>query len=318
MQKRKLGKTELELTTIGLGTWAIGGPWQYGWGTQDDRESIATIQRAVELGINWIDTAPIYGCGHSEEIVGQALRPIRQKPMLATKCGLRWNAAREKLNNLDPDSIRRECEESLTRLGIDRIDLYQMHWPIPDEHIEKAWEAMARCVEQKMISYLGACNVTIEQIQRLKKVFPVAAIQPPYSMLKRGIETGLLDYCGKNNIGVVCYSPMQKGLLTGKFNADYLRTLSPNDHRLIRDPNFQSPRFENIVAMVDELKKIAADCGKSVAQLAIAWVLRRPEVTSAIIGARRPDQIEQTAPAGNWTLEAEIIDRVEDILKRYA
>ncbi|MBN2511335.1 MAG: aldo/keto reductase [Sedimentisphaerales bacterium] len=317
MKKRKLGKSELELTTIGLGTWAIGGPWQYGWGEQNDRESIDTIQRAVELGVNWIDTAPIYGCGHSEEIVGQALRPIRQKPIIATKCGLRWNAAREKLNNLNPDSIRRECEESLTRLGIDRIDLYQMHWPIPDEQIEQAWEAMARCVEQKMVSHLGACNVTIVQIQRLQKVFPVAAIQPPYSMLKRGIEADLLDYCGKNNIGVVCYSPMQKGLLTGKFNTDYLRTLSPSDHRL-HDPNFQSPRFENIVAMVDELKTIAADCGKSVAQLAIAWVLRRPEVTSAIIGARRPDQIEQTAPAGDWTLEAEIIDRVEGILKKYA
>ncbi len=316
MQKRKLGKTDLELTTLGLGTWAIGGPWQYGWGEQSDRESIDTLQRALELGINWIDTAPIYGCGHAEEIVGQALRSTRNKPIIATKCGLRWNTAREKLNNLDPDSIRRECEESLTRLGIDRIDIYQMHWPIPDEQIEQAWEAMAGCVEQKMVRYLGACNVTLEQLQRLQKVFPVAAIQPPYSMLKRGIETGLLDYCGKNNIGVVCYSPMQKGLLTGKFNADYLSTLSPNDHRL-RDPNFQSPRFEKIVAMVDELKKIAADCGKSVAQLAIAWVLRRPEITAAIVGARRPDQIEQTAPAANWTLEAEIIDRVEDILNRY-
>lgn len=310
MQKRKLGKTELELTTLGLGTWAIGGPWQYGWGAQDDRESIATIQRAVELGINWIDTAPIYGCGHSEELVGQALRPLRHKPIIATKCGLRWNAAREKLNNLDPDSIRRECEESLSRLGIGRIDLYQMHWPIPDEHIEKAWEAMAYCVEQKMVSHLGACNVTIEQLQRLQKVFPVAAIQPPYSMLKRGIETGLLDYCGKNNIGVVCYSPMQKGLLTGKFNADYLGTLSANDHRL-RDPNFQNPRFEKIIAIVQELKKIAAESGRTVAQLAIAWVLRRPEVTAAIVGARKPKQIEETVLASDWVLSQDEIETID-------
>jgi aryl-alcohol dehydrogenase-like predicted oxidoreductase len=317
MQKRKLGTTKLELTVAGLGTWAIGGPWQYGWGPQEDNDSIETILHAIELGINWIDTAPVYGCGHSEEVVGQALKQLRKKTIVATKCGLLWNKKREKINNLTRDSIFRECNESLDRLGTDCIDLYQMHWPIPDEQIEEAWDAMARCVEAGKVRFLGACNVTIEQIERLRKVWPVAAVQMPYSMLNRSIEKDLLDYCGKNGIGVVCYSPMQKGLLTGKFTAEYLKTMSPDDHRLLRDKDFQSPRFEKNIAMVEELKKIAADFGKTVAQLAIAWVLRKTEVTSAIVGARKPKQIEQTAPAGDWILEQDVLKQVEKILERY-
>jgi aryl-alcohol dehydrogenase-like predicted oxidoreductase len=317
MQKRKLGKMELELTTVGLGTWAIGGPWQYGWGPQDDKVSIDTILKALELGINWIDTAPIYGCGHSEEVTGQAIKRTSQKPIVATKCGLLWNSKREKINNLTRDSIRQECDNSLKRLQIDRIDLYQMHWPIPDNQIEEAWEAMARCVEDGKVRFLGACNVTVEQIERLEKVWPVAAVQMPYSLLSRSIEKDMLDYCDKNGIGVVCYSPMQKGLLTGKFSADYLKTMSPEDHRLLRDRDFMSPRFEKNIAIVEELKKVAADFGKTVAQLAIAWVIRRQEVTSAIVGARKPQQIEQTAPAGDWMLDQGILKQVEEILQRY-
>jgi aryl-alcohol dehydrogenase-like predicted oxidoreductase len=318
MQKRKLGKMELELTTVGLGTWAIGGSWQYGWGPQDDTDSMDTILKAMELGINWIDTAPIYGCGHSEQVVGQALKHLsqKQKPLVATKCSLRWNDKREKINNLTRDSIRRECDDSLKRLNIDRIDLYQMHWPVPDKDIEQAWETMARCVEDGKVRHLGACNVSVEQVQRLQKVWPVAVVQPPYSMLERSIEKDLLGYCGKNGIGVVCYSPMQKGLLTGKFTADYLKTLAPDDHRLLMDRDFKSPKFEKNIAIVEELKVIAADFGKTMAQLAIAWVLRRDEVTSAIVGARKPKQIEQTAPAGDWVLDAEIIKRVDAILQR--
>jgi aryl-alcohol dehydrogenase-like predicted oxidoreductase len=317
MQKRKLGGSGLELTTMGLGTWAIGGPWQYGWGPQEDKDSIETILHAMELGINWIDTAPIYGCGHSEEVIGQALKQLRQKPIVATKCGLLWNKKREKINNLTRDSIFRECNESLDRLGVDCIDLYQIHWPVPDEQIEQAWDAMARCVEAGKVRFLGACNVSVEQIQRLQKVWPVAAVQPPYSMLDRAVEKKLLDYCGKNHIGVVCYSPMQKGLLTGKFTAEYLKTMSPDDHRLLRDKDFQSPRFEKNIAIVNELKKIAVEHGKTVAQLAIAWILRRPEVTAAIVGARKPKQIEQTAPAGDWVLPEDVLKQVEEILKRY-
>ncbi len=315
MQKRKLGKMGLELTTIGLGTWAIGGPWQYGWGPQDDKDSIDTILKAMELGINWLDTAPIYGCGHSEEVIGQAIKQMGHKPIVATKCGLLWNSKREKVNNLSRVSIQRECDDSLKRLNIDRIDLYQIHWPIPDQQIEEAWEAMASCVEEGKVRFLGACNVTIEQIERLQKVWPIAAIQMPYSLLSRGIEKDILDYCGKNGIGVVCYSPMRKGLLTGKFSADYLKTLSPDDHRLITDRDFQSPRFEKNIAIVEKLKKIAAESSRTVAQLAIAWVLRRPEVTAAIVGARSPRQIEQTVTAGDWILNRNEIEAIERQLR---
>lgn len=317
MQRRKLGRMELELTTVGLGTWAIGGPWQFGWGPQDDTDSMDTILKAMELGINWIDTAPIYGCGHSEEMVGRAIKRMGHKPIVATKCGLLWNSKREKVNNLARVSIQRECDDSLRRLQVDRIDLYQIHWPIPDEQIEEAWEAMAHCVEEGKVRFLGACNITLSQIERLQKVWPVAAVQMPYSLLSRSIEKDLLEYCGKNGIGVVCYSPMQKGLLTGKFSADYLKTMSSDDHRLMRDRDFMSPRFEKNIAFVEELKKVAADFGKTVAQLAIAWVLRRPEVTAAIVGARKPKQIEQTAPAGDWVLDQGILKQVEEILQRY-
>lgn len=317
MQKRKLGKTELELTTIGLGTWAIGGPWQYGWGPQDDKESIETILQAIDLGINWLDTAPIYGCGHSEIVIGKALKELAEKPIIATKCGLRWNLKREKINDLTADSILRECDESLQRLKVDCIDLYQMHWPVPDDQIEWAWEAMARCKQEGRVRCLGVCNVTVEQLKRLQRIETVDTIQNPYSMLNRSIEKELLDYCEKNSIGILAYSPMQKGLLTGKFTADYLKTLAPDDHRLMMDLNFKNPRFEKNILLVEQLCQIAADYGKTTAQLAIAWVLRKDAVTSAIVGARRPRQIEQTAPAADWTLEAKVLGQVDAILQRY-
>lgn len=317
MQKRKLGKTGLELTTIGLGTWAIGGPWQYGWGPQDDKESTETILQAIDLGINWLDTAPIYGCGHSEIVVGKALKELSEKPIIATKCGLRWNAKREKINDLTADSILRECDESLQRLRVDAIDLYQMHWPVPDNQLEWAWEAMARCKQEGRVKNLGVCNITIEQLKRLQRIETVDSIQNPYSMINRSIEKDLLDYCEKNSIGVLAYSPMQKGLLTGKFTADYLKTLAPDDHRVLMDLNFKSPRFEKNIEMVEQLSQIAADYGKTTAQLAIAWVLRQNAVTSAIVGARRPGQIEQTAPAADWTLDAELLEKIDAILKQY-
>ena len=317
MRVRKLGNTKLELTTIGLGTWAIGGPWQYGWGPQDDDDSVRTIIAAIEGGINWLDTAPIYGCGHSEAVVGRALRELKAKPLIATKCGLLWNEKREKLNCLDADSIVRECEDSLRRLGVETIDLYQMHWPQPDEQIEEAWEAMARCVEQGKVRYLGASNATVEQLERMAKVHPVGAVQPPYSMLRRNIEDELLDYCAINGIGVVCYSPMQKGLLTGTFTKEYLATLAADDHRR-QDPNFRGPAFERNLKLIEALRPIAQRNGKTLAHLAIAWVLRRKEVTSAIVGARRPKQIQETLAAGDWKLDSDTIAEIDRILKVHA
>jgi aryl-alcohol dehydrogenase-like predicted oxidoreductase len=277
MQERQLGYTDLKLTTVGLGTWAMGGPWQFGWGPQDDGDAIAAIIKALEEGINWIDTAPIYGCGHSEELVGKALKQTSQKPFIATKCSLLWNEKREKVSCLKARSIRKECEASLKRLGVDRIDLYQMHWPEPDEDVEEGWEEMARLAEEGKVRYLGASNFNVEHLERVRNIAPVASLQPPYSMLRRDAENELLPYCKENNIGIVVYSPMQRGLLTGKFS-----------------------------------KKRS---GKTTAQLAIAWVLRRPEVTAAIVGARRPEQIAETAKAGDWNLTEEDIEEIEQLLK---
>ena len=313
MRTRKLGNTDLELTAIGLGTWAIGGPWQFGWGPQDDADSIRTILTAIDAGINWIDTAPIYGCGHSEYIVGLALREMSEKPLIATKCGLLWDDKREKIDCLDYDSIIAECEDSLRRLGIETIDLYQMHWPAPDEQIEEAWEAMVKLVQQGKVRYIGVSNYSVDQLERIGKLHPVASLQPPYSMLRRDIENDLLDYCGKNNIGVVAYSPMQKGLLTGKFSVEHIKTLAPDDHRLC-DPNFSGEKFDKNLAIVDKLKSIADRRGKTVAQLAIAWVLRKEEVTAAIVGARKQKQIEETAQAGDWILCNDDVAEIEKIL----
>jgi aryl-alcohol dehydrogenase-like predicted oxidoreductase len=313
MRTRKLGNSDLNLTAVGLGTWAIGGPWQFGWGPQDDNEAVAAIVRAIDLGINWIDTAPIYGCGHSEELVGSALEQIKTRPLIATKCSLLWNDKREKVGCLKAESIRKECEDSLKRLGVDVIDLYQMHWPDPENDIEEGWGEMAHLQKQGKVRFIGVCNYNITQLDRISKVAPVTSLQPPYSMIKRGIESELLGYCKKHNIGVVAYSPMQRGMLTGKFNKQYLTTLAPDDHRL-RMPEFTEPAFSANIELVDKLKQIAERNGRTVAQLAIAWVLRRPEVTAAIVGARKPSQIEETAPAGDWKLSKTDIAEIEKLL----
>ena len=315
MQKRRLGNTDLELTTVGLGTWAIGGPWQYGWGPQDDDEAIGAILAALEAGINWIDTAPAYGLGHSEELIGQALKQVKEKPLIATKCGILWNQKKEKVSCLKRQSIRDECHASLDRLGIDVIDLYQLHWPEPDEDLEEAWEEMARLLDEGKVRYLGASNFTVEQIERVQKIYPAVALQPPYSMLHREVEDELLDYCGQNEIGVVAYSPIQRGLLTGKFDRARFEALASDDHRRM-SPDFLEPQFSATLELVDDLKKIAERNGRTCAQLAISWVLRRPEVTAAIVGARRPSQIIETAPAADWDLSEKDIEEIERLLAK--
>jgi aryl-alcohol dehydrogenase-like predicted oxidoreductase len=313
MRTRKLGNTDLKLTAVGLGTWAIGGPWQFGWGPQDDTEAIAAILKAIDLGVNWIDTAAIYGCGHSEELIGKALKQTTAKPIIATKCGLLWNEKREKINSLKKETLRKECDDSLKRLGVKVIDLYQMHWPIPDEDIEQAWEEMARLQKQGKVRYIGVCNYNTAQLDRIRKIAPVASLQPPYSMICREVENDLLGYYAKNHIGVVTYSPMQRGLLTGKFNKKRLSELAPDDHRL-KSGDYQEPEFSATLALVDKLRPIAERNKRTLAQLAIAWVLRRPEVTAAIVGARSPSQIEETAPAGNWKLSKKDIAEIEKLL----
>lgn len=314
MQKRMLGETELELTTIGLGAWAIGGPWEFGWGLQDDNDSVATMIAALEEGINWFDTAPIYGCGHSETIVGRALKEVGQKPIIATKCGLLWDDKRRKIPCLDRNSILRECEDSLRRLGIETIDLYQIHWSEPEPQIEEAWEAMTQLRNEGKVRYIGVSNFTVAQLDRISQIEKPASLQPPYCMLRREVENELLGYCAQNGMGVVVYSPMQRGLLTGKISPERIARLDEDDHRR-RLADFNEPRLSVNLEFVQHLKPIAEKCGVTLAQLSIAWVNRRKEVTAAIVGARRPDQIKETAKAGNIVLEEEIINEIEELLK---
>ncbi len=316
MRKRKLGFTELELTTVGIGTWAMGGPWQYGWGPQDDNDAVAGIMRGLEAGINWIDTAPIYGLGHSEELVAKALKQTTIKPIIATKCGLLWDDKGQRVPCLKRESIRKECEDSLKRLGVDVIDLYQMHWAEPDEYIEEAWGEMAKLAQAGKVRYTGVSNITVAQMKRLQKISAIASLQPPYSMVHREVEKELLPFCAKNDIGVVVYSPIQRGLLTGKFSYERLAALAPDDHRCT-NTDFQEPRFGATLELVEGLKPIAKQKGVTVAQLAVGWVLRRPEVTSAILGVRKPAQIAETAAGGDVELSEKEIKEIERLLKKW-
>jgi aryl-alcohol dehydrogenase-like predicted oxidoreductase len=317
MQTRKLGWTELDLTRIGLGTWAQGGAgWRYSWGHQEDRESIAAIHRALEVGINWVDTAAIYGLGHAEEVLGRALKalPRSRWPIVATKCGRVWDEEGNIRGRLTRESVREEAEASLRRLGVEVIDLYQVHWPDPDEEIEEGWGAIAELVREGKVRYAGVSNFSPAQIERARRIHPVASLQPPYSMLRREVEEELLGYCAANQVGVIVYSPMQKGLLTGGFDARRIRSLEEGDHRR-NDPLFQEPALTPTLRLVERLRSLARDRNLTVAQLALAWVLRRPEVTAAIVGARRPGQIEETAAAGDVELDAETRRAIQGLLE---
>jgi aryl-alcohol dehydrogenase-like predicted oxidoreductase len=314
VRTRTLGWTGVELTTIGLGTWAMGGSgWQFSWGPQDDTQSIEAIHRALELGINWIDTAPAYGLGHSEQVVGRAIREMTRRPFVATKCSRVWDERGALGSCLKTESIRREAEDSLRRLQVDVIDLYQIHWAMPDEDIEEGWTAVADLIRQGKVRYGGVSNFSVAQLERIAKIHPIASIQPPYSMLVRGIEKDLLPYCAANRIGVVCYSPMYKGLLTGRFTRERLQHLAEDDHRR-RDPRFQEPQISANLKLVADLSPWAQQERRTLSELAIAWVLRRPEVTSAIVGARSAQQVDEFAAAGDWSLPAGLQTRIEELL----
>jgi len=306
MEKRKLGYSDLYLTPVGLGTWAIGGGENpYGWGPQDDRDSIRTIQRAIDLGINWLDTAKGYGHGHSEEVVGQALKGRRDRVILATKCGILWKEDGSDIYGyLKADSIKAECESSLKRLQTDYIDLYQIHWPLPDEDIEEGWGAIADLVREGKVRYAGVSNFSVEQMKRVQKIHPITSLQPPYSMVNRGIEKEILPFCAANRIGVIAYSPMQAGLLTGRMTGERVAAFPADDWRK-GNPDFQAPRLGIILDLVEKLRPIAEAKGQIVANLALIWTLQRPEVAGAIAGARRPEQIEETSQAMDLLLTPE-------------
>ena len=311
---RTLGNSDLQLTPIGFGAWAIGGgDWTYAWGHQDDSESIAAIHRALDLGINWIDTAAVYGLGHSEEVVARALKGVSRKPYVFTKCSLRWGADRSIYNSLKAASVAEELEASLRRLGVETIDLYQVHWPNPESEIEEGWEALARLREQGKIRWIGVSNFNVEQMKRAMKIAPITSLQPPYSMLRRAIETEILPFTLANGIGVINYSPMLSGMLTGKMTAERVAAMPPDDWRR-KAPEFNEPKLSRNLRLVEELREIGNGHGVSPGVVAVAWTLHHPAVTAAIVGGRSTRQVEETAQALHFRLSDEEYARINAYL----
>jgi aryl-alcohol dehydrogenase-like predicted oxidoreductase len=291
-----------------------GGDWNFGWGQQDDSESIRAIQAGIDAGINWIDTAAIYGHGRAERIVGQAIAGRRDEVIIATKCGRVWEGdSRQIGKSLRRESVFDEVDASLRRLGVDVIDLYQIHWPEPDEEVEEGWSAVADLIRAGKVRYGGVCNFSVQQLERAAAIAPVASLQPPYSMLKRDIETAIVPWCEAHGVGIVAYSPMQAGMLTGAFTRERAQGLSSDDWRS-RSPVFQEPQLTANLRIVDGLRPVAARLGITVAQLALAWVVRLPVVTSASAGARRPGQIEETVRGGSVDLPADGLDEIGVLL----
>ena len=311
MQTRQLGKNGPEITVIGLGTWAIGGPWDWGWGPQNDEDSIAAIRQSLDSGINWIDTAPVYGLGHAEEIVARALEGYnRDEVFIATKCGLVWDDRGRVDRNLHPESIRREIDASLKRLKTDYVDLYQHHWPDQNVAVEDSWGAMVRLQEEGKVRYIGVCNYDVPLLQRCAAIAPVQSLQPPYSMVKRDIEKAILPYCHKHQIGVVAYSPLQTGLLAGKVSKE---RLAPDDWRH-KSEFFKEPKYSRVQKLVDKLRPIAERKHITLAQLAIAWVLAQPGITSAIVGSRNAQQAVENAAAAKVKLTLEDLQEIDALL----
>jgi aryl-alcohol dehydrogenase-like predicted oxidoreductase len=311
MNTRQLGNTDLHLSEIGFGAWAVGGGgYAFGWGAQDENESIAAIHRALELGVNWIDTAPVYGLGHSEEVVGKAIKG--RKVIIATKCSQVWDERRNITNSLRAESIKRECEASLKRLQIESIDLYQIHWPGDSEHIEEGWRAIGELISEGKIHYAGVSNFQYDMsyMHRTQAVRPITSLQSAYSMLRRHCEGAPFDYLREQKIGFLAYSPMQAGILTGKFD---MARVAQDDWRR-NTGEYKPPNFSINLDFVEALRIVAGKYDKTVAQLAIAWVLRRSEVTSAIVGARRPSQIEETVGGAGWSIAQEDLDHIDELL----
>jgi len=310
VQTRQLGNSDMHITPVGFGAWAVGGPWKFGWGQQEDDESIAAIHHALDLGINWIDTAAAYGLGHSEEVVARALKGISQRPYVFTKCQTVWDENGNPFGRLKKDSIRAEIEASLRRLQVDVIDLYQMHWPDPDEDIEEGWAEMAKLKQEGKVRWIGVSNFSVAQMERAASIAPITSLQPPYSLIKRGVEDSILPYCGQHNIGVIVYSPMQSGLLTGRFSKARMDSLPADDWRR-REYEFEEPQLSHNLKLADKLVEIARRRGRSAGEAAVAWTLRRPEVTAAIVGFRNPAQIDGIIGAMEFRLSAEEIAEIE-------
>jgi len=315
-QLRTLGNSDLHLTPIGFGAWAIGGGnWEFAWGPQDDNESIAAIHRALDLGVNWIDTAAIYGLGHSEEVVGRALKSTSHKPLVFTKCSMRWHADRTIWRSLKAASLAEELEGSLRRLGVETIDLYQIHWPNPEAEIEEGWETLARFREQGKVRWIGVSNFNVDQMKRAQKIAPITSLQPPYSMLRRAIEEEILPFAQANNVGVINYSPMVSGLLTGKMTAERIAAFPADDWRR-RAVEFNEPRLSRNLRLVELLREIGNSHNVNPGVVAVAWTLRHPAITAAIVGGRSAQQVEGLAPALTLRLADEEYARINTFLSQ--
>jgi aryl-alcohol dehydrogenase-like predicted oxidoreductase len=311
LKTTQLGRTGLEITRVGFGAWAIGGGgWEFGWGAQDDEDSIAAIHHALEQGINWIDTAAAYGFGHSEQIVGRALEGLTERPYVFTKCSLLEGPDRTVAHSLKRDSILREAGDSLARLDIDAIDLYQIHWPIPVTDIEEGWAALAELKEQGLVRHIGVSNFDVEELRRIKQIAPVETLQPQYSLIEREVEREILPFAEREGIGVIAYSPMGSGLLTGRMTRERIANLADDDWRK-HDERFNEPQLSPNLELVARLAAVADRHDTTPGAVAVAWTLRHPAVDGAIVGFRRPDQVDPILPATNLELTDQDIAEIE-------
>ncbi len=316
MQTRRFGNSDLNITTIGFGAWAIGGGgWAFGWGPQDDADSVATIRGALDLGINWVDTAAVYGLGHSEEVVAKALEGVKNRPYVFTKCARVWDQNRQIGKSLKAASIRAECEASLKRLKVDVIDLYQIHWPEPSEDIDEGWQTVVKLKEEGKIRWAGVSNFSAEQMAQVSKFGSITSLQPPYSMIRPEVEASVLPYCLANNIGVIAYSPMASGLLTGAMTRERIAAMPADDWRKEKNRHYQEPLLTRNLNLVELLKTIGTRHGRTPGEVAIAWVLRHPAVTGAIVGARKPGQLKELVGAADWRLTPAEIGEIDGYLK---
>jgi aryl-alcohol dehydrogenase-like predicted oxidoreductase len=314
MEKRRLGHSDLMITPVGVGAWAMGGGgWAFAWGPQDDDQSIAAIRAALEAGWNWIDTAAVYGLGHSEQVVARALEGISPQPYIFTKCERCWDASGRIQGRLKRDSIRQECEDSLRRLKIDFIDLYQIHWPEPDEDLEEGWETLQRLKEEGKIRWAGVSNFNLAQLRRIHAIAAPASLQPPYSIISPEIETEILPFCKSNRIGVIVYSPMKSGLLTGKMTRERIAAMPQDDHRR-RMAHFQEPKLTRNLALAELLRAIGGRHGRTPGEVAIAWTLRHPAVTGAIVGLRSAEQLEGVRGAGELRLSCSEVTEISKFM----
>jgi aryl-alcohol dehydrogenase-like predicted oxidoreductase len=320
MKKRPLGNTDFNITPIGVGAWAMGGGgWSFAWGPQDDGESIKAIHHAIDLGINWIDTAAAYGLGHSEEVIANALEqiPKQQRPLVFTKCSLVWDEKGNISHSLQPSSLRKELEESLRRLRVEAIDLYQIHWPMFAFNAEKAravgledaWSALAEMQKAGKVRYIGISNCNVQEMERIRPIAPISSLQPPYSILRREIESEILPYCGIHDIGVIVYSPMQCGLLTGAMTRERIASLPADDWRR-ENPDFTEPKLTQNLQLVERLRMIGNRRGYSPAEISVAWTLMHPAVTGAIVGVRSPSQVDGIIRAADLELSREDIREI--------